>query len=324
MKNTRKFRTVALVGGLLLFGGTSYLRAQSTLYPMGYPPASKTPEAAALGFYKLLGFIRQPPRGHYEPDDQTTQQTLGSIERKQFAALSSNPNAEKLIRLMATQALDSTYDTAVQSSDAGQTIVQLTPSNGPKAREVVVVPEDGGYRVDVKATFGRWNDLTGADLDKRWATYVVAVPDGSDPFTYSRDNALKASCQSNMKQQMLGIMQYAQDYDEKLPPASKWVEVLQPYTKSEQIFQCPSMPATTKGPGYGYAYNQYLSGFVQSNIKQPAMTVNVYETLNPSRNWYGRGTGRAYRHLGGSNIGFADGHVKWFPKGQEKGVTFKP
>ena len=97
-----------------------------------------------------------------------------------------------------------------------------------------------------------------------------------------------------------------------------------PYIKSEQVFQCPSMPATAKGPGYGYAFNQNLSGLGLAKINAPAATVTIYETLNPSRNWYGRGTGRAYRHMGGSNLAFADGHVRWYPKGKETGVTFKP
>jgi prepilin-type N-terminal cleavage/methylation domain-containing protein len=39
-------------------------------------------------------------------------------------------------------------------------------------------------------------------------------------FARARENARRASCQSNLKQIGLGIMQYSQDYDETLPPAS--------------------------------------------------------------------------------------------------------
>src|SRR5690606_6779733 len=36
-------------------------------------------------------------------------------------------------------------------------------------------------------------------------------------FARARENARRASCQSNLKQIGLGLMQYTQDYDERLP-----------------------------------------------------------------------------------------------------------
>ncbi|RYG63499.1 DUF1559 domain-containing protein, partial [bacterium] len=71
-------------------------------------------------------------------------------------------------------------------------------------------------------------------------------------FGRARENARRSSCQSNLKQIGLGIMQYTQDYDEKFPmyrvtfwaaqPGQTfgWADGIQPYLKSEQIFQCPS------------------------------------------------------------------------------------
>ena len=131
--------------------------------------------------------------------------------------------------------------------------------------------------------------------------------------------------QSNLKQQMLGILQYTQDYDERLPPARRWMDVIYPYIKSEEIYHCPSLMATGS-KGYGYAFNQYLSQKPLAILNNYATTVAIYETSNPARNWFGPGTGRAYRHLDGSNIAFADGHVKWFAKGREPKdyVQFKP
>ncbi|MBC8104296.1 MAG: DUF1559 domain-containing protein, partial [Cytophagales bacterium] len=38
-------------------------------------------------------------------------------------------------------------------------------------------------------------------------------------FARARENARRASCQSNLKQIGLGLIQYSQDYDEKLVPA---------------------------------------------------------------------------------------------------------
>ena len=69
-------------------------------------------------------------------------------------------------------------------------------------------------------------------------------------FARARENARRASCQSQLKQIALGIKQYIQDYDEKFPPRRDsadttgtiggWANLVQPYIKSEQIFQCPS------------------------------------------------------------------------------------
>ena len=73
-------------------------------------------------------------------------------------------------------------------------------------------------------------------------------------FARARENARRSSCSSNLKQIGLGIMQYAQDYDEKFPmrqydgtsfgQAMSWRRTTLPYTKSTQLFTCPSNTAT--------------------------------------------------------------------------------
>ena len=72
-------------------------------------------------------------------------------------------------------------------------------------------------------------------------------------FARARENARRSSCQSNLKQIGLGILQYTQDYDEKLPAGridnfvingtsynAPWQAMIQPYVKSTQLFKCPS------------------------------------------------------------------------------------
>ena len=67
-------------------------------------------------------------------------------------------------------------------------------------------------------------------------------------FARARENARRASCQSNLKQIGLGLMQYSQDYDETLPiiwygiggTTYYWMDAVQPYVKSYQLFVCPS------------------------------------------------------------------------------------
>jgi prepilin-type N-terminal cleavage/methylation domain-containing protein/prepilin-type processing-associated H-X9-DG protein len=66
-------------------------------------------------------------------------------------------------------------------------------------------------------------------------------------FARARENARRASCSSNLKQIGLASVQYSQDYDEKFMPVEirpngvvAWPQLAQPYTKSIQLFVCPS------------------------------------------------------------------------------------
>lgn len=77
-------------------------------------------------------------------------------------------------------------------------------------------------------------------------------------FGRARENARRSSCQSNLKQMGLGLLQYNQDYDEKYPFAcndndpnalngdggNPWQSTIQPYIKSTQLFKCPSNSTT--------------------------------------------------------------------------------
>lgn len=85
-------------------------------------------------------------------------------------------------------------------------------------------------------------------------------------FARARENARRASCQSNLKQIALGVIQYTQDYDEKFPgyfdhPTNQclggWAINLQPYLKSLQIYQCPSEPNGPSTNPYDTAYTDY-------------------------------------------------------------------
>ena len=127
-------------------------------------------------------------------------------------------------------------------------------------------------------------------------------------FARARENARRSSCQSNMKQVGLGLLQYAQDYDEKLPAGNVgnlcwgWAGPIYPYVKSSQVFVCPSDSngGTTTGGltpvSYGYNLNLTAcdSGGVAfgatptlSSMQAPTRTVLIYElggkidTANP-------------------------------------------
>lgn len=108
-------------------------------------------------------------------------------------------------------------------------------------------------------------------------------------FSRARENARKSSCLNNMKQVGLGLLQYAQDYNEILPVGAGrqttdtgrpvgWIGPTYPYVKSPQLFRCSSDSISRTS---SYAYNQAL-GFngrtpALSEFTQTAVTVMVFE-----------------------------------------------
>lgn len=111
-------------------------------------------------------------------------------------------------------------------------------------------------------------------------------------FAHARENARRASCQSNLKQIGLGLLQYEQDYNGHLPPVKGvtfvppktvmdmptgvygWADALYPYTKSTCLLNCPSdffAAGNSSGvrpdkSGYlDYYMNARLSGAKTSN-----------------------------------------------------------
>ncbi len=90
-------------------------------------------------------------------------------------------------------------------------------------------------------------------------------------FARAREQARKASCQSNLKQIGLSIAMYVQDYDETYPMAymaysapqpdwtgnntatpTYWYMILQPYVKNKQLFVCPTAGKIQGSGGYGW------------------------------------------------------------------------
>jgi prepilin-type N-terminal cleavage/methylation domain-containing protein len=115
-------------------------------------------------------------------------------------------------------------------------------------------------------------------------------------FGRARENARRSSCQSNLKQIALGMMQYTQDFDERFPsmfvfPTSVgpnrpygWADAIQPYLKSTQIYQCPSEknapnadPTINYDTGNAhytdYFYNRQLHRVSNAAVVNPTLTI---------------------------------------------------
>ncbi|MDX1931120.1 MAG: DUF1559 domain-containing protein [Capsulimonadales bacterium] len=94
-------------------------------------------------------------------------------------------------------------------------------------------------------------------------------------FAQARDKARQASCLSNVKQIALGLIQYAQDYDELFPLEANeyadekylydysWVRYTQPYIKNLQVFVCPNGKMS---PSLSGADLEPVSGFPYSGV----------------------------------------------------------
>ncbi len=141
-------------------------------------------------------------------------------------------------------------------------------------------------------------------------------------FARARENARRASCMSNLKQIGLGVMQYTQDYDEKLPGNEvafggwdqplgwmqpriegdpntyrNWASSVLPYIKSLQVYICPSAkPRSADGPagpttevnvpGGGntsFIMNGITDSQALARIDEPANLIYLQENRNFNR-----------------------------------------
>ena len=113
-------------------------------------------------------------------------------------------------------------------------------------------------------------------------------------FARARENARRASCQSNLKQIGLGMAQYSQDYDEKMVPLvlpyqtnisgnsnlAPWRTLIQPYVKNYQVFTCPSGPkcpdvACTNEEPYFSSYGLNIKTSAGGRLGNPALGLYV-------------------------------------------------
>lgn len=123
-------------------------------------------------------------------------------------------------------------------------------------------------------------------------------------FARARESARRSSCQSNLKQLGLGIIQYAQDYDEAMVPGwldgtdyaagggtatsvaegnYKWMDLIYPYVKNEQVYNCPSAQSTF--PKYqlsnGANYGHYAANLLYSDAPAPDPPFSLYRETAP-------------------------------------------
>lgn len=105
-------------------------------------------------------------------------------------------------------------------------------------------------------------------------------------FAQAREKARGGTCLSNAKNLATALLMYAQDYDERLPAASRtinrvvyrWGGQIQPYVRNLKIFICPSASqftyGGTTGPTGGYGYNACgLNNRSLAEVVKPGETI---------------------------------------------------
>jgi prepilin-type N-terminal cleavage/methylation domain-containing protein/prepilin-type processing-associated H-X9-DG protein len=117
-------------------------------------------------------------------------------------------------------------------------------------------------------------------------------------FAQARDKARSAACLSNTKQLSLGVMMYAQDYDETLPVIGynqqcrgRWQWQIFPYVKNEAVFTCPNI---------NQAWSSQTGAYTGANPNSgcPGVTIQAGIDNNGGYGW-SYGLSHAYENNGG-------------------------
>ena len=157
-------------------------------------------------------------------------------------------------------------------------------------------------------------------------------------FAKAREKARQTSCLNNVKQIGLAQLQYAQDYDERLPAAywgatslyrwpngqvtaGMWIPSIFPYANNIQMFNCPSnnfeWTGGYVGQNFSYPYNNRLNLAPLGRVVNPVdCIVNIcgrYYTSSGTNNMENAvGPSVARWHNEGTNAVHVDGHAKWY------------
>jgi hypothetical protein len=178
-------------------------------------------------------------------------------------------------------------------------------SNGNRRRHRLnAVREEKGSSMKFRV----WS-MFGCGFVAAFIIIAVNIP-SFGPRTPNSERRARVLCLSNEKKMGLAFIQYAEDYDLKMPPSTTWMDVTYPYIKVK--IHCPKV-----SHGYGYAYNSILSNTAMSSIPIPSEMPTLYDSTKLGLNETDQVTsapisgrhqfGNAY----GNNYDYTDGHVKW-------------
>lgn len=107
-----------------------------------------------------------------------------------------------------------------------------------------------------------------------------------------------------MKQTVRALLMYAQENDQRLPPAEDWqARPVDRYADSEKILVCVDREAE---PEPYFALRPYVTWRRLDEIEAPETVVMVHEVDAAGE--------PVFPHDGGANYRFVDGRSKWFSR----------
>jgi prepilin-type processing-associated H-X9-DG protein len=142
------------------------------------------------------------------------------------------------------------------------------------------------------------------------------------PLVSARVVAQKAVCQERLRTLSRALLVYAQDWDERLPPAAEWsdwaADNLNP-GDPPNLFQCPAAATA-----FGYGFNRHLGGACFFDFPNPGNIVLLADCDTAVRSGVVDSGGVARRHSVGFNAAFADGHTRWINDYSESRLEWLP
>ena len=187
-----------------------------------------------------------------------------------------------------------TYAIAYRPKIKGTDLLAMmrgNPANVPVPQEKITPDTQLILALLNQRTMGSLMDIRPFDMAQEIAA-ANAEGGGAGGPGGQRPAALNAQSMSNMKQLGLGMMMYAQDHNETLPPmqdAASWKKAIMPYIKNEDVFVHPGTKAA-------YVPNPLMNGRHLADIAEPANTIAATEAA-PSAD-------------GTLAVLYMDGHVK--------------
>lgn len=151
------------------------------------------------------------------------------------------------------------------------------------------------WRVDLIATATQWLKFPDEKVLERKFSYLP-----------QHGSEAREICAGNLKALGVALQQYAEDYDNRYPPARSWTNVLRPYLTNRQALHCP----TAGKYRFGYALNQNLSSQEWPKItEKSAKFVVLYETKQLRANAFQTGRDLDFRHEGWTQVLMSDATI---------------
>jgi len=137
------------------------------------------------------------------------------------------------------------------------------------------------------------------------SVYLLVAGAGLYVFERSRNSQAEVTCQSSMGMLADAIFKYAKDHDHHLPSARNWWSDIYP----KYCHEDDPCPKAQRSSGVAYAMSAELSGVDVRTIEHPDRVILLYEACNGVPE---------YRHRGGMNVAYADGHRAWIPRPKQE------